>query len=139
MKEKYLLMIACLVTSVGCGQRAAPVYPVSGSLLVNGRPATGATLFFHPQADRVSEKRMPFAIVKEDGTFQATTNGPNDGAPEGVYAVTVVWPVRGVSEGEMIEGPDQLQGRFASSANPAANVTVLSGPNEIPAIDLRFP
>lgn len=139
VSNKGLVVLICLMAVLGCGQRRAPVFPVSGSLLVNGRPAWGATVLFHPRSKKTTENRLPFAIVKEDGTFQPTMNLPNDGVPAGDYAVTVIWPTRNIVDGEEIEGPDQLQGLYAKADNPVASVTISPGPNEIPTIELRYP
>src|SRR5262245_11743460 len=40
-----LIAVAC----GGCGKGRAPVYPVTGQVLVKGAPADGAFVVFHPQ------------------------------------------------------------------------------------------
>lgn len=77
-----------------CGGRPK-VYPVSGKVLFEGQPATGAVVVFHSvgQEDKAD---LPHAVVAADGTFQVTTFRKNDGAPRGRYHVTVVWRVRRV-------------------------------------------
>jgi hypothetical protein len=136
------LAVGLLAVFAGCSEEGPKVYPVSGQLLVNGQPAAGATVFFHrvsaaaPANDAASASR-PFAIVQADGTFQPTTYLKNDGVAEGEYVLTVVWPTRTMIEGEEIEGPDQLRGRYAQAASPATKVKVVPGENKIPPIHLQ--
>ena len=114
---------ACLITSIclfatGCGgndYQEVPIYPLSGSLFVNGMPAHGAYLTFHP-GDNVglSKGNKPFARVGEDGVFQVTTYDTGDGAPAGSFQVTVYWPEDPNARGP---SPDRLRGKFASPEN----------------------
>ncbi len=128
-----------LIGLLGCGHDddTPKVFPVSGRILVNGRPAPGAELSFHSLSAE-DEKKKPFAIADANGSYRPSTRLANDGAPAGDYAVTVVWPkvIKGVG-GEEDRGPDQLRDRFSSPQRPAAKVTIIEGDNQLPPIELK--
>src|SRR5262245_65058575 len=81
-----LVGLACLV-AVGCGGSLSPpsTVPVTGSVLVNGKPVAGITVKFHPQFDMGSVKFIPNAMTDKDGRFTLNTAAPGDGAPKGEY------------------------------------------------------
>ncbi len=111
------------------------VYPVTGKVLVNGRPAAGAAIVLHPQDPSLSAR--PRAIVKSDGSLVMTTYEPGDGAPAGEYKATVEWrrPVAGDEAGGDAPPPaNVLPPDYASSATTTLTVTVEEGENEIPPL-----
>jgi hypothetical protein len=68
------------------------VQPVRGKVFFEGSPAPNAVVTFHllnPQTKRFT--RAGDALTEADGGFTLSTYTANDGAPEGEYAVTVVW------------------------------------------------
>src|SRR5436309_2599834 len=80
-----------LCTLTGCGnEERVPLCPVAGKLFVAGMPAGNANIYFYPCDP--GQQRVPVAVTAPDGTFRLTTICSGDGAPEGHYAVTVVWP-----------------------------------------------
>ncbi len=106
---------AILVAAIGCGKPPADVptatlLPVTGTINVNGKPASGAHVTFHP-VDATSGV-TPCGIVDESGQFQLTTYSPEDGAPAGSYRVTVSWAelIRGGSDPEY--GREKLPMKF---------------------------
>ncbi len=131
-------VVSVLLASCG-GSGRPPVYPVSGSLKVKGAPATGAFVVFHPRGEQDRRALKPHGRVGLDGTFRLTTFDTNDGAPEGEYAVTVVWPAEAgphsPDPGET--GPDRLGGRFADPVKPVRTVVVHSGDTTIDPIDVN--
>jgi hypothetical protein len=133
--------LLALVVVSGCSQpKPLPVAPVSGKLLICGRPATDAEVTLHaptPLKDEAGRTLFPTARVGADGSFRVTTYAPDDGAPIGEYKVTVTWSQLTTDAGETTIGPDQLAGRFAQPSTPAASVQVREGTNELPVIDLR--
>ena len=133
-----LLIGSSFAMCVGCSsERRAPVSAVSGKLMIAGKPAEGATIFFHPKGAEKSNTPHPMAVVQADGTFTPTTYLSNDGAPPGEYLVTVRWTVKSTVEGEVIEGPDLLKERFSNRANPAATVIIKEEETVIPPIELN--
>jgi hypothetical protein len=87
--------VALLLLTVvgGCGwghdAEAPPVFPVSGQVTFNGRPAAGAYVVFHPKGASPGIP-APRANVDAQGKFALGTYAAQDGAPAGEYAVTVV-------------------------------------------------
>ena len=110
---------------VGCGPSSPePVYPVQGEVFVNGRPAVGAEVLFHPVPGDKEKPRFPNATVDADGTFQITTFRAKDGAPPGEYKVTILWRDSKREDGEIIYGPDKLKNRYRNPAKTELRVTV---------------
>lgn len=126
----FRLCLPLLLLGVGCGEVARPelpVFPVSGSILVDGKPPVGAEIRCRPGTplkDPANRTIAPFAFVEKDGSFRIGTYSGDDGAPPGDYALTIVWPVITVEGGEEIRGADRLKGRFENPDHPIATVTV---------------
>jgi hypothetical protein len=126
----------------GCGQgdqgdRPA-VHPVTGKLLVDGKPAGGAQVALRAIDKPELNKFYPHAVAEPDGSFRLTTFNIHDGAPRGEFAVVVVWPgprVAGQSEEE--DGPDRLGRRFANPKRPAAKVRIDEQTKDLATIDLK--
>jgi hypothetical protein len=120
--------------AAGCGARQPdlkPVYPVNGSVLVNGEPATGAVVMFHPLPIETGRFGMirSRGTVDDSGKFQLTTYNTNDGAPEGEYAVTIYWPGKRVGKPDPNDEnsdlpPDRLRLRYNDPATSKITVHV---------------
>ena len=118
--------------AAGCNPAAAPVHPVEGAVTVGGKPAAGAVLTFYRTDPGPGPAAFPFAVSGPDGSFRATTHKQNDGAPEGTYAVTVVWPRPAAksardSDEDGRDPVDQLAGRYADKAKTPLRATVARG------------
>ena len=131
-----ILLVICLVCSA-CGEpsyQEVPVYPAAGQITVKGKPAYGAVVVFHPQGDvGMTKGNKPFAMVAEDGSFQATTYVTGDGAPAGDYIVTVVWPEDPHARGP---SPDRLRGRYATPERSDLKATIGPEENNLPPWNL---
>jgi hypothetical protein len=75
-----------------------PVVPVEGMALVDGKPAAGATLTFHPLFAVGGVAERPTATVGRDGRFLVGTYAAADGAPVGPYVVTLEYRPRGAAD-----------------------------------------
>lgn len=143
MTHRPVTLVAAASLSLlaaSCGGSGRPkVYPVSGTLTVKGAPAAGAFVVFHPRGDQGQRALKPYGQVGADGVFQLTTFATNDGAPEGEYAVTVVWPApaRPNSPDPGETGPDRLDGRFKDPARPVTTVTIGAQETALNSIDLK--
>lgn len=120
-----------LVSVLGCegASPGPPTFPVSGKVLVDGKPADRAQVTFQAIEPPTADERqvLPFAVVEPDGSFRAA-----DGAPAGTYNVMIVWPEFRIELGEEIAGPDRLrdvQARFKATIN--------EGPNELPTFEIK--
>src|SRR5438874_5686931 len=82
-----LLFGACTGSNQSTANRK-PVHPVHGQLLVGGKPAAGAFVFFVPlnEPPEPTDPR-PRATVSSDGSFDVSMYGDKDGAPVGEYTV----------------------------------------------------
>jgi hypothetical protein len=141
------LLVAGLI---GCGgsekvKNRKPVYPVSGQFLLDGAPAGGAMVSFHPLNAKEPGRPLPSqALADEAGKFTLTTYVTADGAPEGDYVVTIYWPAaRGeASHGDEDDGdgelpPDRLRGRFASPASSKLRAHVNAKATSFAPLDLN--
>ena len=72
-------------------------------MLVNGRPAIGVYVAFHPLGN--AQGRQVSARTDTDGSFSLRVREP------GEYAITVFWPSVAFEAGETIEGEDAFNGR----------------------------
>jgi hypothetical protein len=124
-----LVALGWTLTIAGCSSQNAR-YPISGTVKVDGKPAARARVFLVPLS---GSPQRPSAETLPDGSF--TMSGA-DGAVAGEYAVTVIWPTYTMNGGEEIQTGDQLKGRYGSTENPAAKVTINAGGNVIPPLDL---
>jgi hypothetical protein len=88
---RLFLMLVPLILCSCAGQTHKPVFPVQGKVLYKGKPTPKAIVFFHRIGEKDENEPIPRGVVGQDGTFQISTFGINDGAPPGQYAVTVVW------------------------------------------------
>jgi hypothetical protein len=121
----------CYSSSGRQPEERLPVYPVRGQVFVNGLPAEGAFVVFHPEYDPADpDHPRPRAKVRPDGSFALWTYETDDGAPAGTYVVTVVW-----APGEFEN--DRLGGLYADPARPRLTTVVLKRPNDLPPFRLE--
>ncbi|WP_165226369.1 DUF4198 domain-containing protein [Aquisphaera insulae] len=133
-------LVLGLFLVVGCrGEDTGPrVYPVSGRILVDGKPAAKAEISFHPLDPRSRQAPQPIAIAEEDGSFRPSTRLSQDGAPAGEYTLTVVWRKIRVDHGEEVAGADQLNGRYNDPHRSGLRVTIKEDENTLDPIHLSL-
>jgi hypothetical protein len=120
----------------GCGS-GPKLVSVTGRVLVEGKPATGAYVQFHPEGKNTPP--WPSARVKEDGSFQVTTLLPGEktarrGAPPGRYAVTVM--LRTTSQRGDSDEQDLLPTRYQDPTTSQLTAVVLDEATELPPFEL---
>jgi hypothetical protein len=137
---RALLAVLSLWPAAGCSGKKA-VVPVQGQVMYKGKaPAVGALVVFHPAGGQAAAgAAKPTAAVKEDGSFRPTTYEPEDGLPEGDYAVTIIWleesKPSALGDREVRAIPrDRLKGRYGDPINPRFTAHVEKGG----ANDFRF-
>jgi hypothetical protein len=136
LKGGQIALVVGLVLTAACSrpgrskENQKPVHPVHGQLLVGGKPATGAFVFFVPVDEPANPTDpRPRAEVKADGGFDVSMYSESDGAPVGEYTVIVMW------EGE--GGYDKLKGQYSDPAKSKMRVVVKEGKNELPPFQLN--
>ena len=86
MLFRGLIVGLLLAGMVGCGGEPDPPVPVSGTVLLGGKPVDGATVTFLPST---GSGRSASGKTDSSGAFSLTTNKTNDGAKPGDYVVTI--------------------------------------------------
>ena len=121
----------------GCGgDGGVPLYPASGQVLVNGQPAAGVEVRLHP-ADRPGDldAPRPFAVTRENGSFELGTFAEGDGAPAGRYLVSLVWP----EEPARREPPeDRLNWAYSDPHKSALRATIAEGETALEPFRVAF-
>lgn len=140
---QLLLSSAVLLCSQGCGKGVDrdKVYPVTGKLLVQGKPAEGARVTFFRTDESANRPGMaiPSGEVDSSGVYHLQAYKPGDGAPVGDYRVAVTWlePVPAGVNAETITRQDRLGGRYSDPSKSKLTAKVESGGGEIPPFDLK--
>jgi hypothetical protein len=85
-----IAIVAVLVSLSGCGGSSAPknrepVFPVKGKVTYKGQPVVGADIAYKSE----TVERSAFGRTNEDGEFELSTFGSNDGAVAGKHSVTI--------------------------------------------------
>lgn len=123
------IAIGITMLTFGCGQ-TPPEYLVSGQVLVSGKPTGGVYVLLH-EAQTSDPMAAASARTSDDGSFIAQVPA------SGRYSVTVFWPKVTQDDGDIIEGPDQLGGRYRDPAHPVLDVEIQEGDNLVPPIELK--
>jgi hypothetical protein len=91
--------ILALLACAGCSKSEFDVAPVSGTVMIDGKPFTQGKVMFAPIATGEAREagRGAFGLLGPDGSFKLTTYDPDDGAVVGEHWVTVI---RIAGEGE---------------------------------------
>jgi hypothetical protein len=118
----------------GCGSSGPKQYPVSGSVLVNGKPAALVrVLFFHEDQTLPGNLKMPMGMTDEQGVFHLSTVGARDGAVEGKYQVAFEW----MSDNTLGQY-DKLGGKFANPKSSTFQATVTPGANNLSPFEINI-
>jgi hypothetical protein len=128
--------LVALVSSCG-GTRGPKLYPVKGSVRINGEPAKDVNVVFTPVAPSGggATPLSPAAVTGEDGSFRLMSFKPGDGAPAGDYQVTVIYPMNRFSK--YLAGTDRLKRKFANPKTSGLTAKVEPKSNDLPPFDLK--
>ncbi len=83
------LVLSVLLVGGGCGDSKSEgpkLIPVTGTVRLDGKPLSGATLMFNPMAG--TGGNGGFAVTDAEGKFSLTDYGSQPGCPVGDYGVT---------------------------------------------------
>lgn len=125
-----MLLAAGLAFAPGCAKNDAPFYPVSGRILVSGKPLTGVpqggvTLWADASRGNAT-LHQPVGAIAADGSFEVTTIGKK-GAPPGWYKVVVAAYANRLEEGP-VTPRFLLHRRYANVNTTDLRVEVVSNP-----------
>ncbi len=124
----------------GCNQGTPGLVQVTGKLLVDGKPAEGASLVFFPDSTDDPSK-IAAGVVDSSGQYSLLTN-LQPGIHPGKYKVTATWPDRpkdnpgNFSLGNTKEPPDLLKGRYSSPLKTTLTAEVTSTTTDLPPFEL---
>ena len=130
--------MALLVSSCGGGRKAC--YPVTGTITVDGKPAVDCMILFYSNdpADHDGPNRvLPLAMADENGKFKLSTFESGDGAPAGDYSITFTWRERSGLLKSQFDGPDRLNGKYATKEVSGKTVTIEKKPQDLPTFELK--
>ncbi|SIN80822.1 hypothetical protein SAMN05444166_0995 [Singulisphaera sp. GP187] len=127
------LLLPLFTCSCGNGApRDAAVYPVSGQVVVDGKPAQGVVVRFHLLNQyRDPDVPPPSARTDSSGRFQLKTEAGEPGAPAGQYVATFLWPAA-------VGGRDRLANAFAEPEESGFVALVEDKAVELPPFVLRM-
>ena len=128
---------ASILLGQGCGRSSeTAVYPVSGKVVVDGKPAPGVQVAFRPLNKPADLDVNPTATTGKDGSFKLTTRAKDDGAPAGDYKVTLTWTIQ--------DGPNEdprlrkmLPDSYSGPESTPLKATVQAVPTELAAFELK--
>jgi hypothetical protein len=88
MRSFACLLIVCVAGCSSSGPPAPKLYPVTGSLMVDGKPIPDTTVMLTP-VDLSSKAQPAIGRTDSEGKFKISTNG-NRGATSGQFKVVLV-------------------------------------------------
>ena len=115
-----LALLLATVSITGCGGGTdpgrQPVFPVTGTITMDGSPLGGATVAFAPQAGQ------PTAVGKSDaeGKFTLTTYEYGDGAAAGSFRVVISKTKSGPPPADIDSGDHEADEEAAGAHDAAA-------------------
>lgn len=119
------LLFVPLIVGCGEGSDAPKVVPVSGQVLLSGKPYGGAGVSFRPDAAKGNKSQfIPSGTANEEGEYELVT-GDQKGAPVGWYKVVVFAPSPKPTGGEMPQsGPPPYNAKFTDPGATPLSVEV---------------
>ena len=129
-------LMGTLLPWTGCGSNSGPSVPqfkIHGKVLSHGEPAAGAIVALHSvNKSGAVASYPPRGVAGKDGAFVIGSRMKDDGAPEGEYAVTIVWPEAQDAQKQFDNTPpDRLKNRYNDVKNPKWRVRVNAGDNTL--------
>lgn len=136
-------VLALLSASGGCSDKEPKggprleVVPVTGKVLVDGKPAPGVTVDFRRAAGRGVDFPVPEPVgyTNDEGLIEASTYVTNDGVAPGEYKLLfskgeTMNPFTGEMSGDVFDG------KYANFDKPKYTVTIPEQLGDEPAYDL---
>jgi hypothetical protein len=120
----------------GCGGGGAPfaddeLRPVTGRVLVAGKPAAGVEVRLHPLNQAAGPGvATPRATTDRNGNFKLRADDAREGAPDGQYHVTLSWPSGS-------GGADRLGGVYSEPGGSGLTAVIDAGTTALPPFDVK--
>jgi hypothetical protein len=134
----------CVAAASSCSKvpvikNKLPVFPVKGSVVMDGKPLAGAEVIYYPARAgfaKEAAQNQPQAHTDTDGNYVLSTYADHDGAPAGDYRVTVRWRGEG-----MVRDDDRnlLPKVYSDKKITKLRAKVEEGENTIPPFELKAP
>jgi hypothetical protein len=118
-------LLAAAPALAGCAEKWDEVFPVSGTVKIDGQSPEGARIALSPVNPKNPDAVVPTGGVKADGSFVLTSYAAGDGAAPGEYVVTIQWNKFDKELGGA--GPNVLPAIYASPKTSPLKVTVSAG------------
>jgi hypothetical protein len=113
---------------LGCGGPTYQFTPVSGVVLLDGKPARGIMVQFMPDVMEAGQGPTSFAVTDEDGKFTLKTYEGQEGAVIGNHVVTLTdTDEERPEQGTVAKKGPRLAARFSSPGPNGLKVTVKAG------------
>lgn len=125
-------LLVLLATLVGCGPSGPPLGRVTGTVTIDGQPASGVTVNFHPTAGG----RGSSATTDATGQYDLIFSPSSMGALVGEHTVTITGGEPGLDAGSSGGVLEQKSNVPPAYANAKKTVTVEKGSN---THDLSYP
>lgn len=104
--------------------------PVTGSIIVDGKPAAGVMVVAHPTHPDQDHPATAQGITDAKGHFELYTYDPGDGVLEGEHKLTFTWPDN--------TGRDRLHGHYTKTTDSLKTFTVkLDHPMDLGKCELK--
>lgn len=118
--------------------RPVAVYPLKGSVVLDGTPLAQATVVLHPTGDsKLPSGILPRGTADADGSLVFQTFDSADGSPEGSFVATVHLMKPVLAEGELVPGPDLSPAVYRTPETSPLKVTITRETKEISALVLH--
>ncbi len=126
----FALVLLFAAQNGGCGRERTECF-VTGQVYVNGQPAAGVYVMFHPIGTDTANRPPATARTGEDGIYSWKV-------PErGDYAMTLYWPRQTIADGDVLEGEDRFGGQYRNPQQPVLEFTVENEDNLLPPLELK--
>ena len=133
---RQLLVGLGVISALACSScgNSSGIYPVRGKVLVDGAPASGATVsFIRQDATQRQSHHTAQGVALADGSFTLASPA-GSGTEPGEYEVLVDWKVKPI-----LGSPDRLKGRYMDSTKPLLHAVVKPTSNELAPFELTSP
>ncbi len=135
---RSLIIFIFVFNAVACNsQTRIPTFPVSGKVLVNGKPAPDLFVYFHPTPKKNDQSFTPYAQTDENGDFKLNTFTSGDGVPAGDFLVVFEWREKSGTFKNQFNGPDRLEGKYSKPETSTFKVTITNQSTTLDPFELK--